>query len=266
VNGIVGGMGGIGEADEADDADEATGGRRPWITALVGLLVVAALAAGCSSNSSSSTTTSSSSSSSSSSVTATTLSTTAVRALQSALAKVGCYAGSIDGIGGPLTTAAVRAFQSAVKLPVDGIYGANTKFKLLAAVNAGAKVCSTTPSTTTTAASTSTTAASGSSTPSAAIAAINSYQTANGPTAGTWQISSTAVSTVDPSYVLFRIGPAPGHETTVQAGYGFVHDQGGAWTVIGFGSSEVGCPPGNSQNVLVPSAVLAGFGVSCPPT
>ena len=99
-----------------------------------------------------------------------------------------------------------------------------------------------------------------------AIAAINSYQTANGPTAGTWQISSTAVSTVDPSYVLFRIGPAPGHETTVQGGYGFVHDRGGAWTVIGFGSSEVGCPPGNSQNVLVPSAVLAGFGASCPPT
>jgi len=253
-------VGGIGDAD---DADEATGGRRPWIAALVGLLVVAALAAGCSSNSSSSTTTSSSSSSS---VTATTLSTTAVRALQSALAKVGCYAGSIDGISGSLTTTAVRAFQSAVKLPVDGIYGANTKFKLLAAVNAGAKVCSTIPSTTTTAASTSTTAASGSSTPSAAIAAINSYQTANGPTAGTWQISSTAVSTVDPSYVLFRIGPAPGHETTVQGGYGFVHDRGGAWTVIGFGSSEVGCPPGNSQNVLVPSAVLAGFGASCPPT
>jgi hypothetical protein len=71
---------------------------------------------------------------------------------------------------------------------------------------------------------------------------------------------------VDPSYVLFKVGPAPGHENTVQGGYGFVYLSGGTWSVTGFGTSEVGCPPNNSENQAVPTAVLSGFGLSCPRT
>jgi hypothetical protein len=137
---------------------------------------------------------------------------------------------------------------------------------LLATDNAGTKVCTAPKSTTTTSGSSSstTTTASGGA-PSAAIAAITSYETAHGPGAGTWQISSAELSTANSSYVFFRIGPAPGHQNTVQGGYGFALSQGGTWTVVGFGSSQVGCPPGNSQNQIIPSAVLAEFGVSCPP-
>ena len=125
-------------------------------------------------------------------------------------------------------------------------------------------MCAATPTTTTTTAATTTTSAAGSA-PAAAIAAINAYQTTNGPPAGTWQITSAQVSTVDPSYVLFRIGPAPGYQNQVQGGYGFVHQVGGTWAVGGFGSADVGCPPGAPEAPVVPTAVLSGFGLSCPP-
>jgi peptidoglycan hydrolase-like protein with peptidoglycan-binding domain len=48
-------------------------------------------------------------------------------ALQVGLSKRGLYAGTIDGVSGPSTAAAVRAFQRRARLPVDGIAGARTR-------------------------------------------------------------------------------------------------------------------------------------------
>jgi peptidoglycan hydrolase-like protein with peptidoglycan-binding domain len=225
------------------------------------VVVVAALLAGCSSSSSSS-----SSSTTTAAPTTTTsgaLSPAAVRALQVALAAVGCYAGSVDGVVGPATTKAVRAFQAADGLTVDGVYGSRTRTKLVAAAAAGTRVCAAPPTTTTTtAAATTTTAAAGQA--AAIVAAVNAWMAANGPKAGTWELTSTALSTVDPTYALFRIGPAPGYENSVQGGYGFVHQSGGTWGVIGFGSAGVGCPPGTASYPAVPLPVLTGFGLTCP--
>jgi peptidoglycan hydrolase-like protein with peptidoglycan-binding domain len=53
-----------------------------------------------------------------------------VAALQVALSKRGLYAGTIDGVAGPTTAAAVRAFQRRARLPVDGIAGAHTRAAL----------------------------------------------------------------------------------------------------------------------------------------
>ena len=53
-----------------------------------------------------------------------------VAALQVALSKRGLYAGTIDGVEGPTTAAAVRAFQRRARLPVDGIVGARTRAAL----------------------------------------------------------------------------------------------------------------------------------------
>lgn len=97
---------------------------------------------------------------------------------------------------------------------------------------------------------------------SAARAAVISYENVNGPPAGTWKIAGLTASSVDASYVLFRIGPKGNAQ--VQGGYGFVHDEGGVWKVIGFGSAEVGCPPGAPDNPVVPSKVLSGFRLTCP--
>jgi hypothetical protein len=95
----------------------------------------------------------------------------------------------------------------------------------------------------------------------AARSAINAYEAANGPAAGSWKIT-LQTSSVDPSYVLFNIGRAPGHD--IQDGYGFAHETSGTWAVVGFGSAEVGCPPGASGNAVIPKAVLSGFRLSCP--
>ena len=246
---------------ETADHPTALKTRRSWRLPLVGVVVMAGLMAGCSSGSSS--TTSTTTRPSTTSTTSKGLSASAVRALQTALVAVGCYKGAVDGSVGPATTAGLRAFQAADHLTVDGVYGPATKTKLLAAVAAGTKVCSTATSTTTTSTSTSTTAVSPTAVPAAATAAINTYQAANGPAAGTWVISSSKRSAANPAYVLFDIGPAPGYENSVQGGYGFVYGSGTSWKVIAFGSAEVGCPPGN---VIVPTAVMTEFGLNCPPT
>lgn len=49
-----------------------------------------------------------------------------VRALQQALKKAGCYSGTIDGVYGDLTYAAVKKYQSKNGLRVDGIAGSAT--------------------------------------------------------------------------------------------------------------------------------------------
>ena len=56
--------------------------------------------------------------------------TSPVAALQVALSARGLYAGTIDGVAGSSTTAAVRAFQRRAQLPVDGIAGPRTRAAL----------------------------------------------------------------------------------------------------------------------------------------
>jgi hypothetical protein len=146
---------------------------------------------------------------------------------------------------------------------------------LLPTLGLGATACSTSDKTakTTPVQSTSTVAATsvpkgyvpGKEVPEPALAAIRKHLTTNGPPLGTWVITSALVSTVDPTYVMFRISPGEGHEAEVEGGYGFAHNQGGNWTVTGFGTDAVGCPPGSAQNQPVPAKVLVAFSITCAP-
>jgi peptidoglycan hydrolase-like protein with peptidoglycan-binding domain len=54
-----------------------------------------------------------------------------VYAVQTALVKKGFNPGGIDGVYGPKTETAVRAFQSVSGLEVDGIVGPKTWAKLI---------------------------------------------------------------------------------------------------------------------------------------
>jgi len=99
--------------------------------------------------------------------------------------------------------------------------------------------------------------------PAAAITAVSKYELAHGPKLGTWLLTAVRSSTADPAYVMFRVGPAAPNDTNVQAGYGFAHLAGSTWTVVGFGSDAVGCPPGAAGNAVVPPAVISSFGLSC---
>lgn len=73
--------------------------------------------------------------------------------VQQWLIDVGCYDGSVDGIAGPETDAAIVAFQEAEGLTADGEVGTETEAALKSAAEAGTKVCGASGSTTTTAAS-----------------------------------------------------------------------------------------------------------------
>ncbi len=124
--------------------------------ALVGVaLTVPLAAAGCSSSSSSSTTTTTAASTTTTVPSA--VQTAKIKALQIALAALGCYSGAIDGVQGTATSQAIKNFQKAAGLTVDGIYGAVTDSTALADVKAGKKICTSSTTTTTSPATTTTT-------------------------------------------------------------------------------------------------------------
>ena len=64
-----------------------------------------------------------------------------VQQIQRELNALGCNAGAIDGKLGPRTTVAVRWFQTAAKLPVDGVVGPQTGPVLTRASIAGSPNC-----------------------------------------------------------------------------------------------------------------------------
>lgn len=68
-----------------------------------------------------------------------------VQVMQRQLNALGCNAGAIDGKLGPRTTAAIRWFQSAAKLTVDGIVGPQTAPALVNAAASGSPNCTSVP-------------------------------------------------------------------------------------------------------------------------
>ncbi len=69
--------------------------------------------------------------------------------IQRELQEVGCYNGSVDGILGPKSDAAILEFQRAEGLAADGELGPETEAALKKAVAAGKKVCGGSSTTTT---------------------------------------------------------------------------------------------------------------------
>ena len=104
-------------------------------------------------------------------------------------------------------------------------------------------------------------------------AAVRGYQASQGVAASRYRVAGIQVSTVDPSWARFQVGPVPSDVASFQGGYGFVHRSGGQWRVVtGLGTADVGCPltgattPAAVTYVAVPPAVLAAFGSVCPPS
>ena len=112
--------------------------------------------------------------------------------------------------------------------------------------------------TTTTAAPTTTT-----SVQAALEAAIIAFQTSQGVPSSDYRVENAMVSTMDTTWAKFTAARAPSAGDTYQGGYGYLHQAGGTWGVVGFGTSAVGCSP---QSGNVPAVVLSGFGTVCPAT
>ena len=155
--------------------------RHPARTVVVALAAVALLAAaGCGDDDpddSGSTTTTSSSNAPSS----------AIRQLQSELDALGCGAGATDGELGPETEAAIRQFQTAAGLTVDGIVGVTTRAALADAARSGSPNCESTPTPSTT------TTTTGGSSPPCTQPAITDGVTASAPgvTVGEYECSGS---------------------------------------------------------------------------
>jgi len=66
--------------------------------------------------------------------------------------------------------------------------------------------------------------------------------------------------TGDGQYAKFALVPTPAAASTLQGGYGVAHCVAGVWTVVDFGSSDVGCPGGTGE---VPGDVRAALGLEC---
>ena len=185
-------------------------GRR-W-SVVVGVTALALLgAAGCGDDSDDATTTTSAASST------TGASSGAIRQLQSELDTLGCGAGADDGKLGPETEAAIRQFQTAAGLTVDGIVGVNTRAALGDAAKTGSPNCenATTPSTTTT-------STGGSSAPCTQSAITNGVTTAApGVTVGEYECSGSWAEAQATT-------PGPdGYEYTV-----LLHWAGGSWASV----------------------------------
>jgi hypothetical protein len=93
-------------------------------------------------------------------------------------------------------------------------------------------------------------------------AAVTAYESGQGVKASEYTIDRLETSGVDPTWALFTLLPASS-EVNFQSGYGFAHMTSENWSVVAFGSSGVGCPPGATGNKAVPAKVLAGFFLTC---
>lgn len=96
--------------------------------------------------------------------------------------------------------------------------------------------------------------------------AVRAYESSMGVKPSQFMLTSLGVSGVDPAWAQFSIGPAASDVDTFQGGYGYLYRSGGVWSVVGFGSAQVGCPPAAPGNKVLPADVLAGFDKSCPPS
>jgi|GEM_PF-3539717 len=158
-------------------------------------------------------------------------------------------------VGCPLTGLTTPAAATYVPVPAA----------VLAAFGLPCPPESPTGSTTTTTAGAPAPTATAASPVAAITTAVDAYQLGQGLQPGQYTITGISVSTVDPDWARFSVGPTPADRASFQGGYGFAHRSDGYWSVVGFGSAGVGCLPGAADNQVVPAPVLAGFDLSCTP-
>ena len=93
---------------------------------------------------------------------------------------------------------------------------------------------------------------------------VTDFVVGEGIAAEDFTVTAT-ISTVDPTWGRFIEEPTPAAMATFQTTYGYGRFVDGAWTIVGYGSAEVGCP-GGPPGTEVPAEVLLAFGDVCPPS
>jgi hypothetical protein len=85
---------------------------------------------------------------------------------------------------------------------------------------------------------------------SSSVAGINSIPPSD------YTVADVRTASSDSQWAYFALAPTPPAEMTLQGGYGIAQCAGGSWSVVDFGSADVGCSG-------VPAAILSDFGLGC---
>lgn len=93
------------------------------------------------------------------------------------------------------------------------------------------------------------------------LALARGVATKSGLTTHDVKVTAT-VSPANDSWMRFTVTPTANASSSFQGGYGYAH-QAQNWSVVSFGTAQVGCPV-NGQPPTVPLSVITSFGLTCP--
>ncbi len=89
--------------------------------------------------------------------------------------------------------------------------------------------------------------------------AVTEYENAQGVETLRFEVRNLLLSSVDPNWARFNVAPTFGNEAVFQGGYGVARFDGTSWTVVAFGTADVGCPPTD-----IPAPVRESLQLGCP--
>jgi hypothetical protein len=90
--------------------------------------------------------------------------------------------------------------------------------------------------------------------------AVIDYEEDLGVSTTWYEVRNLLLSSADPNWARFNIGPTVGNESRFQPGFGVAHYDGTRWSVVDLGTADVGCAP-----VEVPEPVRQSLQLGCPP-
>lgn len=72
-------------------------------------------------------------------------------------------------------------------------------------------------------------------------AEVIDYQQNLGIGSSFFDVRNFLLSSADPSWARFNVAPTAGNEGEIESAYGVAHSDGSLWTIVDYGTADVGC-------------------------